>query len=234
MKRGARSRWPGRPKPLIPAGASERVTRVDDLGRKTESEFWFRGELAGRACWNPDGSPWFAVGLRGGVAVGHQVEYEDGAVVFTEPFVKGVLHGLAKQFDVNGRLLLVSPFAHGTGIDFWCDERGRLAEEHPLVRGKPSGTERWWNTDQKTVSSETEWLDGEWQGARREWRDGRLDRGFPKFYVRGERVAKRAYLKLARQDPKLPPYRPEADSPARTLPKVFLELRKRAQRAGHR
>jgi hypothetical protein len=206
------------------------VTQLDDLGRKTASEFWFRGRLAGRALWNSDGDPCLAYGLRDGVVVGHQLEYESGAIIYAEPFVDGVNHGLAKQFRPDGRLLLVSPFKSGTGIDFWCDERGRLAEEHPLVRGQPSGTERWWNDDQKTIYTETEWLNGEWHGARREWCDGRLERGFPRFYVQGERVAKRAYLRLARQDPCLPPYRPEADAPARILPKTFLELRRRARR----
>jgi antitoxin component YwqK of YwqJK toxin-antitoxin module len=88
-----------------------------------------------------------AVGLKNGVPVGHQLEYQDGGIVYAEPFVNGALHGLAKQFGRGGRLLLVSPFKRGTGTDFWCDERGRLAEEHPLVKGKPSGTERWWNPD---------------------------------------------------------------------------------------
>jgi hypothetical protein len=85
--------------------------------------------------------------------------------------------------------------------------------------------------DQKSVYSETEWLDGEWHGARREWDDERLVRGFPQFYVRGRRTAKGAYLKLAGQDPSLPPYRREADSPERTLPRSFLESRARARRA---
>jgi hypothetical protein len=168
------------------------------------------------------------------VVVGHQLEYESGAIVYAEPFVDGALHGVAKQFSPHGRLLLVSPFKRGTGIDFWCDERGRLAEEHPLVEGKPSGTERWWNPDQKSVYSETEWLNGEWHGAKREWDDARLVPRFPQFYVRGKRVAKRAYLKLAAKDPSLPPYRNEADSPARALPRKFLELKKRARRIARR
>jgi hypothetical protein len=229
----ARSRWPGRrgqPKPSIPAGATERVTKVHESGGKATSEFWFRGRLTGRAFWDSDGALCMAVGLKDGVPVGHQLEFQDGALVYAEPFVKGLLHGTAKQFDTRGRLLLVSPFKQGTGTDFWCDERGRLSEEHPLVAGKPSGTERWWNEDQKTAYSETEWLNGEWHGATRHWTDGRLDRGFPRFFVRGKRVSKRAYLKLAARDPSLPPYRPEADSPARVLPKRVLELRQRTRR----
>jgi hypothetical protein len=174
-----------------------------------------------------------AVGLKDGMPVGYQLECHDGGMVYAEPFVEGVLHGFAKQFGPSGRLLLASPFERGTGTDFWCDERGRLAEEHPLVDGKPSGVERWWCEDQKTVYSETEWLDGDWHGATRHWTNGRLDRGFPKFLVKGRRVAKRAYLKLAERDPSLPPYQREADSPERVLPGRFLELRRRARRANH-
>jgi antitoxin component YwqK of YwqJK toxin-antitoxin module len=170
--------------------------------------------------------------MRDGAVVGYQLEYHEGGIVYAEPFVNGLLHGLAKQFDSHGRLLLVSPFKQGTGTDFWCDERGRLSEEHPLEAGKLSGTERWWNPDQKTVYSETEWLNGECHGATRHWTAGRLDRGFPKFYVRGKRVSKPAYMKMAGGDPSLMPYRREADSPERDLPKRFLELRTRARRLG--
>jgi antitoxin component YwqK of YwqJK toxin-antitoxin module len=204
------------------------VAQRDERGRA--SEFWFRGKLAGRAFWDPDGALCLAYGLRDGAVVGFQLEYHAGGIIYAEPFRNGVVHGLAKQFDTAGRLLLVSPFKHGTGTDFWCDERGRLAEEHPLVAGKPSGTERWWCDDQKSVYSETEWLNGDWHGATRHWTNGRLDRGFPKFYVSGERVSKRAYVKMARRDPSLPTYRQEADSPARTLPKRFVELKQRARR----
>jgi antitoxin component YwqK of YwqJK toxin-antitoxin module len=166
--------------------------------------------------------------------VGHQLEFDERGVVYAEPFVDGQLHGLAKQFSSDGHLLLVSPFKHGTGTDFWCDERGRLAEEHPLVGGRPSGTERWWSDDQTTVYSETEWLNGESHGATRHWTDGRLDRGFPKFFVKGKRVSKRAYLTCAQRDRTLPPIRQEADSPVRTLPQRFLQLRERALRTRHR
>ncbi len=228
----ARPRWGGRrgqPKPSIPAGATEKVTRRDELGRKTASEFWLRGRRVGRAYWDPDGSGCVAVGLKNRMPVGYQVSYHDDGTVYAERFVEGVLHGVAKQFAPDGRLLLASPFMRGTGTDFWCDDRGRLAEEHPLVAGKPSGTERWWCEDQRSVYSETEWLSGEWHGVTRHWTNGRLDRGFPKFFVRGERVSKRDYAKIARGDPSLPPYRQDADSPVRTLPKRFLELKRRAR-----
>lgn len=144
MKTGPRSRWPGRPKPQIAAEATEKVTHSDE--HQTASEFWYRGHLVGRTSWSPDGRSGVAVGLRvglrDGLAVGCQLSYEDGAIEHAEPFVNGELHGLAKQFSLDGRLLLASPFKRGTGIDFWCDDRGRLAEEHPLVEGQPSGTER--------------------------------------------------------------------------------------------
>lgn len=208
----------------------ERVTQVRQGGGKAISEFWLRGRLTGRAFWDSGGSLCMAVGLRDGVPVGYQLEYCDGALMYAEPFMRGVVHGLAKQFDTQGRLLLVSPFKKGTGTDFWCDEHGCLSEEHSLVEGKPSGTERWWNPDQKTIYCETEWLNGKWHGATRYWTDGRLDRGFPRFFVRGRRVSKRAYMGFAEQDASLPPYLQEADSPVRTLPKRFLELKERARR----
>jgi hypothetical protein len=144
--------------------------------------------------------------------------------------VDGLQHGWAKQYDSSGRLLLVSPFKRGTGTDYWCDDQGRLAEEHPLVGGRISGCERWWATDQKTVYSETGWLDGAYHGIWRQWTDGKLDRGFPKFFIRGAQVSKREYLAAARGDPTLTEYARQDDFPKRKLPEQFIQLRRRARR----
>jgi hypothetical protein len=143
------------------------------------------------------------------------------------------VHGWAKQFDSRGRLIFESHFRHGTGTDYWCDDRGGLSEGHPMVAGKPSGRERWWY-DGTTVSSETDWLEGAWHGIKREWTKGRLDRGYPQFFVRGERISKRGYVAAARRDPTLPPYRPEDDSPKRRLPERFVELRRRLRSKARR
>lgn len=142
------------PAPSIPAGAVEHVTERDAEGRKVASEFHWRGRRVGRARWFASGAPYLVISLRGRSAHGYRLEYHEepaGAVSYAEPFVRGRVHGLAKQFDVDGRLMMVSPFVRGTGMDFWCDEAGRLLEAHPIVNSRISGSDRWWNPDGKTV-----------------------------------------------------------------------------------
>ena len=227
-------RWPGRkgqPRPAIPARAEEKILGYDNSGVKERSEFWLNGVRVGFVSWDtsePSGTPGIAGGYRNGVRVGYQVSYDRGAVTYAEPFKNGLVHGWAKQFDLRGRrLIFESPFRNGTGTDYWCYDDGRLCEEHPLVEGKQSGCERWWNEDQESIYEETHFLNGEWHGIKRHWTRGRLDRDFPQFFVRGKRVSKPKYLAAARRDPTLPPYRPEDDAPARRLPERFIELKRR-------
>lgn len=149
---------------------------------------------------------------------------------YAEPFVAGKVHGLAKQFDVHGHLMMVSPFVRGSGVDFWCDEEGRLAEEHPLVDGTPSGCHRWWNQDGKSVYSETQYRDGLQHGVSREWSSGKLGSGFPKFFLAGKPVSRRRYLDAGARDSSIPPYRLEEDRPHRKVPSKFSKLKARAAR----
>jgi hypothetical protein len=223
-------RWPGRsgqPRPRIPARAEEKVIQLRESGLKAASEFWLNGRLVGHVSWDEEGTASIAQGIRDGVRVGYQIDYRYGVLTYAEPFKNGFVHGWAKQFDSRGRLIFESPFRYGTGIDYWCDDRGRLCEERPMVAGKPSGWERWWSEDQKTVYEETSWLDGVWHGIKRRWTKGRLERGYPQFFLRGERISKQEYVVAARGDPTLPPYRPEDDSPRRRRPDRFVELKRR-------
>jgi hypothetical protein len=92
--------------------------------------------------------PGIAWGVRKGRPDGYRVSYEwrqnvGWHVEYAEPFVDGLLHGWAKQYTPRGKLLMASPFVRGTGIDFWCDSKGHLSEEHPSVSGAVSGCERW-------------------------------------------------------------------------------------------
>jgi hypothetical protein len=226
-------RWPrrkGQPRPAIPARAEEKILGYDKRGAKDRSEFWLNGQRVGFVSWDPwepSGTPGIAGGYRNGVRVGYQISYDRGAVSYAEPFKEGLVHGWAKQFDSRGRLIFESPFKNGTGTDYWCNEKGSLAEEHPLVEGKPSGWERWWNEDEKSIHSETHWLNGEWHGIKREWTRGGLDRGYPQFFIHGKRISKRGYMAAARREPTLPPYRPKDDSSSRRLPERFIELKRR-------
>jgi len=175
-----------------------------------------------------------AVGVRQGVEVGHRLEYHEDGTIYAEPFVEGVLHGLAKQYHPDGTLLIVSPFRNGTGTDCWCDLNGTLAEERPMKAGKPSGIERWWDEDQRTVYSEMHWQDGKWHGIRRQWANGRLLPGFPEFFLLGKKVSKRAYLRKGMLEPDVPRYRSEDDAPEREFPEAFLRLQQRARRLNSR
>lgn len=221
-----RERWPGSPRPRIPAPAEESVIQRDADGRKRQSDFWLKGKYVGRVLWHDDGAtPNVAYGVRNGRIAGHKVEYnERGVVIYDEPFVDGVHHGWAKQYDSRGRLLLASPFKHGTGTDFWCDEKGRLHEEHP--HGKSFGWERWWNRDQRSVSSEKGWFGPYWHGISRVWTCGTLDADYPEFFIRNKKVSKRRYVAAAKRDSTLPKYRPEDDSPDRPLSEHFARLRR--------
>lgn len=220
------------PRPSIPPNAREKIVEKDARGVKKRSEFWSRGRLVGRAAWHFDdewGCDVTAIGLRNGRAHGYQIDCRSGKLLYAEPFVDGLVHGWTKQYDEGGRLLIECPFKRGTGVDYWCDDAGELAEEHPMVDGKPSGWERWWS-GRRSVYIETKWLRGEMHGISREWRDGKLERGYPRFFIRNARVSKRKYVAAARSDPTLPPYDPRDDRPARALPKQFLELRDRVKR----
>ena len=225
---GRRSRWPGSPKPGIPPHAREKIVARDQDGAKQRSEFWLRGELVGKASWQ-QGRLAVAAGMRGGVLHGLQIEYAPFGAVrpsYAEPFVRGRQHGWALQYGDSGQVLMECPFRRGTGTDYWCDDAGNLAEEHPLVDGVLSGVERWWSGPE-SVFAETSWRDGKPHGPRRRWKQGSLETGYPEFFARGRRVSRRAYLSALRTDSTLPALLPEDDRPGRRLPEAFLRLRQR-------
>ena len=199
---------------------------MDAAGRKEASEFWLDGELVGEVWWD-EGRPGIAVGRRGGKKYGYLVEYHEGTVSYAEPFVDGLQHGWAKQYTRKGRLLIANPYVRGTGTDYFCNSRGELQEEHPIVDRRLSGFDRWW-TDRTSVHEETHYVAGEKHGIVRHWSGGKLSPEYPKYFVNGEEVSRERYLEAARRDPTLPAHRPEDDSPERTLPERFLELRRRA------
>ena len=86
---------------------------------------------------------------------------------------------------------------------------------------------RWWNENNKSIWREESWLHGlGWHGILRDWNGkGRLCRGFPQFYVNGERLTERQYLCACESDQSIPPYVPEQDQQYRTLPKEYLAQR---------
>jgi hypothetical protein len=66
---------------------------------------------------------------------------------------------------------------------------------------------------------------GEYHGIERRWNHRRkLHRGYPKYWVRGEAVTKRQYLKAAKSDKTLPRFRSRDNSPRRQFPPVVQKV----------
>jgi hypothetical protein len=89
----------------------------------------------------------------------------------------------------------------------------------------PSPSAQCLKEDETSVFMERHFQRGVLHGIRRDWNvHGRLRRGYPKYYVRGEQVCKRQYVRAAAADPTLPPFRVEDNNPGRVFP---AELRKK-------
>jgi hypothetical protein len=148
-----------------------------------------------------------------------QRDFEGGdSLEFETNYVHGLEHGIAKQY-YDGRLVGTYRMDLGTGVDLWRDRNSRLQEERHVRDGALHGFERWWNGDDRTLWKEGHYRGGVEHGIFRDWNDkGRLRRGYPQYYVHGQRVVKRQYLKAAASDQTLPRYREEDNRPERQLP----------------
>jgi hypothetical protein len=208
---------------LIPAEAEERVTDSYPDGTKQRAEYWLNGALAGMRGFDPNGERESECPFRAGVKHGMEYRWDaPGKLLSAEPYENGLPHGTAHQWADDGRLMGRYTLDHGTGIDLWWQERDGpdyLAEVHTMRDGRWHGFEWWLNEDQQSAHIERHWSHGYRHGIERDWNiRGRLSRGYPRYWVHGERVTKRQYLKAASQDPSLPPFRPEDNEPRRTFP----------------
>ena len=207
----------------IPHEAEERVTEVYPDGTRKEVECWLNGQRVGRRHFHASGELRGECAFRVGVQHGMLYRWDEPSKLLSaEPYENGVPHGTAYQWADDGRLIGTYTLDHGTGIDLWwhdwSDGSVTLAEVHSMQDGAPHGFEWWLNPDERL------WWERHWQrwklhGIEREWNTrGRLCRGYPRYWVHGERVTKRQYLKAAAQDPSLPPFRAEENEPQRTFP----------------
>lgn len=210
----------------IPASAREVVDKSNADGTKEQSSYFIGRTLVGRRIWWDDGETvCLEVGIKDGKKHGNELYFtHNGLLISIEPYRNGVPHGKAKQFADNGSVLICYTMQNGVGLDLWCHSDGSLSEEHYYPASGELGYNRWWNEDNKSIYSEESWLDGSgWHGICREWNSkGRLCRGFPQFYVKGQRLKKNQYLRACELDAILPRYHPQQDVPYRTLPKEYL------------
>ena len=213
-------------KTSIPANAKPRPAIMCAGSSGKRVDYYLRGELVGTRHWD-EGKLELEIPLRNGLR--HGIEYTwffGDWLSSAEPFHEGKPHGVAKQWSAAGKLIGTYKIVHGTGIDLWrnaVDGRDEgpyyLSEVWYLQEGSRHGFNWWINEDQKTVSVERHYRQGDPHGIEREWNlRGRLKRGFPKYFVRGEQVDKRRYLRAAEQDATLPRFQLKDNRPQRTFP----------------
>lgn len=198
----------------IPPDA-EKIMRETVSGALPSAYYRVDGEIVALITWNQDGTICSEMPIRHDMSHGVCREWgDDGQLIWECRYVRGREHGVIRQWSPDGRLLGLYKMVHGTGHDLWFDDDGRIAEECYRVAGHLHGLERRW--DGRTLYRECFWKDGYCHGIEREWRNPhRLARGYPGYYVAGERVSKRQYLRAAQRDPTLPAFREQENHPRR-------------------
>jgi hypothetical protein len=230
----------------IPIEAKERVTARHIRGRKRyKTECWLNGKLVGVRFFDEFGNIQRENPLRNGLLHGTVYCFDfdvnsrsTNQVEFAEPYVNGLAHGTARQWSEDGELLGTYTMRHGTGVDLWRQKndwgngRTYLSEARYIRDGKWHGFEWWLNEDQKSVWQERHFQFDQLHGIERDWNhEGRLRRGFPRYWVNGVRVTKRQYLRAAESDSTLPSYRESDNHPKREFPpEIVLSLARRTLR----
>lgn len=210
----------------IPQAAEERILATHVSGpRKYKAEYRLDGEVAGIRYFGEAGELQSEIPLKNGRTHGILYYFDQGLVTFSEPYSNGLAHGTAKQWSDEGKLIGTYTMRHGTGLDLWRCRRNcgtgsiYLSEARYLKGGMFHGFEWWLNEDPRSVHHETHFWKGQKHGIERDWNgEGRLRRGYPKYWVRGQQVTKRQYVRECLRDSALPPFREADNLPRRRLP----------------
>jgi len=210
----------------IPRRAQERITARHANGAKATVEYFIEGQRVGARGFDSEGNLESDCGWRDGLRHGTSYRIDiPGRLLSATPYSRGLEHGSARQWGDDGRLLGTYRMHHGTGIDLWWQEtwtkprRRYLAEVHSLHRGVRHGFEWWINEDEVSVYVETHWQAGNAHGIERRWNSKRrLRQGYPKYFVAGQQVTRRQYVKAAASDASLPPFRKAENRPRRIFP----------------
>jgi hypothetical protein len=215
----------------IPRRAEERTTARHTNGAKATVEYFIEGHRVGARGFDPEGNLESDCGWRDGLRHGTSYRIDiPGRLLSATPYSRGVEHGVARQWGEDGCLLGTYRMRGGTGIDLWWMETWRkprrryLAEVHFMRRGQPHGFEWWIDDGQASVSHERHWREGAVHGIERCWNfRGRLKRGYPKYFLAGQQVTRRQYIKATASDASLPPFRKAENRPRRVFPLVIAQ-----------
>jgi len=218
----------------IPPNVVEQVTREF---RRDGGAIYYRlkdcvlnGEVVGQRGYGEEGQLVAETPMRNGLKHGREFQWnDDGTLSLIEPYVNGKIHGTAKQYGGDGSVIGTYRLRHGTGYDIWRSEwryggATTISEIHTLKDGLPHGYE-WWLIKPHILWHEIHWHEGQYHGIERQWnRANKLSRGFPRYWIKGDRVTKRKYLRAAEKDLSLPPFRVKDNSPRRKFPPEIEQL----------
>ncbi|MGD0732481.1 MAG: hypothetical protein ABR956_14565 [Terracidiphilus sp.] len=215
----------------IPKEAKQRILATRTAGpQKYKTEYILNGKVVGIRQFDENGLLEFEWPLKNGRTHGTFYQVTDGVVTFAEHYSKGLAHGTAKQWSPDGELIGTYTMKHGTGLDLWRAKNrwghGKvyLHEARYLKEGKWHGFEWWLNEDQKSVHSEHHFWENLQHGIQRSWNnEGRLRRGYPRYWVQNVQVTKGQYIRACSQDPNLPPFRERDNLPTRRFPSEIAE-----------
>ena len=217
-----------RPKSDIPQDASERqIEAYREQGRLVYfrvAECILNGQVVGRRAYDGEGILRVETSLNNGKKHGREYIWDErGVLESVEPYIEGQLHGLAKQYNRKGKVIGTYRFVRGTGFDIWRFERDDgsigISEIFSVQDSALQGYEWWLREDQRSVWHERHWQKGQLHGIERMWNDnGKFKRGYPKYWIQGKVVTKRAYLRAAEKDKTLPVYGEKDNRPQRRFP----------------
>ncbi|MGH9237480.1 MAG: toxin-antitoxin system YwqK family antitoxin [Vicinamibacterales bacterium] len=216
----------------IPARARARITHRHASTAPERIDYLVGRSVVGCRHFDANGGLLFDYGIRRGRRHGREYRWDEpGTLVSATAYRNGLEHGLARQWSPDGRIIGTYRMRNGTGIDLWWQEtwtkprRPYLSEVRFMKNGQRHGFEWWANDDQRSVYQERHWSMDDLHGIEREWNDrGTLRSGFPRFYVRGRRVTRRAYDREQKRNASLPAYKPEDDLPQRDRHPVLGRL----------
>jgi hypothetical protein len=217
----------------VPANAVEQTTRefrrVGGAIYPRLTDCLLNGEVVGQRAYAENGQLVTETPLRNGSKHGREYQWnDDGRLMLVEPYVNGQIHGTAKQYGRDGSVIGTYRLRYGTGYDIWRVENEdgaiNISEIHTLVDGLPHGYE-WWLRKPHIMWHELHWHEGQYHGIERQWNvANKLSRGFPRYWINGDRVAKRKYIREAKKDLSLPPFRLQDNSPRRRFPSAIGQL----------
>ncbi|MCX6381579.1 MAG: hypothetical protein NT023_19235 [Armatimonadetes bacterium] len=207
----------------IPETATPKVIEGVPNFVSGQTEYYIEDRLVGTRCFDEDGSCDMEISYRNGVMHGWYYTFHTPTQLMSaEPWESGLVHGTAYQWDRQGNLIGQYTMEHGTGLDLWWHENfetegHHLSEAYHYQNGLRHGYE--WSFSEGGLHREVPWFEGKQHGVERHWNfNGRLRRGYTQYWLGGVQVKRPEYLRAAKTDSTLPPFRAENNLPIRELP----------------